>query len=339
MTRPDRNGTKRMTDQKLNILLVDDEPFIRSIIQEMLECAGHHPVTAENGRQALSKLAETQGIDLIISDMEMPEMNGMALIRKLREDGVTLPIIILTGNDEIKVAVEAMKAGSNDYLLKDENIQDTLFMAIDRVMEKHRLAERNRQLMADLARKNRELERLSLLDGLTDIPNRRYFDRVLAQEWRRCMLAESPISLIMADIDYFKKYNDTYGHQDGDDCLRQVAKALHEALGEPGDFVARYGGEEFVAVMPDTELERALATAEAMRGRIMGLAVPHESSEVSDRITLSIGVSCAVPREDLDSPELIAVADKALYEAKREGRDRVRFRACPESVCREGEKA
>ncbi len=311
-----------MTGKGLKILLVDDEPFIRDIIQEMLAADGHTAETAADGREALGKIASATDIDLVISDMEMPEVDGMELIRRLREKDETIPVIILTGNDEIKVAVEAMKAGADDYLLKDENIQDAIPMAIHRVMEKHRLAEKNRQLMADLARKNRELERLSLLDGLTDIPNRRYFDRVLAKEWMRSLESGTPLSLLMADIDCFKRFNDAYGHPEGDECLRRVAGALHGVLKKPGDFVARYGGEEFAAVLPETTAADAKVIAEAMRDGVRALNIRHTDSEVDDRVTLSIGVGAVVADAAAEPGELIAMADGALYRAKREGRNR-----------------
>lgn len=305
----------------LKILLVDDEPFIRDIIREMLAVDGHCAETAANGAEALTIAESSPDIDLIISDMEMPEVNGMELIQQLRRRDSLIPIIILTGNDEIKVAVEAMKAGANDYLLKDENLQDAIPIAIDRVIEKHRLEEKNRRLMADLARKNRELERLSLLDGLTDIPNRRYFDRVLAQEWQRSMEAGLPLSVIMADIDFFKPFNDVYGHPEGDACLRKVAEALHRTLKDSDDFVARYGGEEFAAVLPNTIAADAVAVADAMRANVRALNIPHCESKVEDRVTLSMGVGCAVPQPDSDPSYVISLADEALYRAKRNGRN------------------
>ncbi len=215
-----------------------------------------------------------------------------------------------------------MKAGADDYLLKDENIQDAIVIAISRVMEKHRLEERNRQLMADLARKNRELERLSLLDGLTDIPNRRYFDRILAEEWERSMKAGASLSLIMADIDYFKQFNDAYGHPEGDACLQKVAGALHRALTDSRDFVARYGGEEFAAVLPDTDEADAIAVADAMRANVRALNIPNAGSEVADRLTLSIGVGSVAPEAASEPAEIVALADSALYRAKNSGRDR-----------------
>lgn len=311
-----------MGADSLKILLVDDEPFIRDMIGEMLAAEGHDVATAEDGCEALTMTGSSPDIDLVISDMEMPRVDGMELIRRLRGKEILLPIIILTGNDEIKVAVEAMKAGADDYLLKDENIQDAIPMAIDRVMKKFRLAEKNRQLMADLARKNRELERLSLLDALTDIPNRRYFDRVLAKEWKRSLEAGAPLSLLMVDIDYFKRFNDAYGHPEGDVCLQRVAGALHRTLTNPGDFVARYGGEEFAAVLPATAATDAAAAADAMRANVRALDIPHADSDVDDRVTLSVGVGALVPDAATEPAELVALADGALYRAKREGRDR-----------------
>ncbi len=306
----------------LKILVVDDDSFVRDMLQEIL-LAGHHLVsTAVNGLDALRQLTPGSGIGLIISDMDMPGMSGLELLHTLRESGNAIPVIILTGNQEIRVAIEALKKGANDYILKDENINDTVAIAIGHVMEMHRLKMENLRLLEDLARKNSELERLSLLDGLTGVANRRYFDRIIQQEWSRATREQAPIAVVMIDIDYFKTYNDSYGHQQGDACLQQVAKALSATLKRPSDFVARYGGEEFVAVLPDTELAGAWALAEAMRENIQHLALEHAASKVCRHVTASLGVASAIPGRDSAHAELIKMADEALYAAKQGGRNR-----------------
>ncbi len=310
-----------MTEKGLKILIVDDEAFIREILAEMLDGEGRVVSTAEDGAAALETLKGDEDFDLVISDMNMPRMNGLELIRQIRDRGRNLPIIILTGNDEIKVAVEAMKSGADDYLLKDENIQDTIFLAIDRVMDKFRLAERNRMLMADLERKNKELERLSFLDSLTGIPNRRYFDKVFEQEWRRAGRSGALLSIIMADIDDFKSYNDNYGHLAGDECLNRVAQAMNHSLNRPGDFVARYGGEEFAIVLPETDPEGAYRLAEKIRTQICGLNIEHSAARACGMITMSLGVASIVPSVEQQAAHLVEMADQALYAAKNEGRN------------------
>jgi diguanylate cyclase (GGDEF)-like protein/PAS domain S-box-containing protein len=167
------------------------------------------------------------------------------------------------------------------------------------------------------------LEQFSFMDGLTGISNRRYFDQDLEQEWRRCLREHSPISLIMVDIDHFKLFNDVYGHQAGDDCLKEVAKTLKETLNRPGDLAARYGGEEFGIVLPDTELEGALKVAEILRARVEGLGIPHKNSPVSQWVTISLGVASLIPSVDTSPAQLVTASDRALYRAKAEGRNRV----------------
>ena len=309
----------------LKILVVDDDAFVRDMLKEILLSGQHVVATAVNGLDALRQLTPDAGIDLIISDMDMPEMSGLELLRTVRENNNAIPIIILTGNQEIRVAIEALKKGANDYILKDENIQDTVAISIDNVMGMHRLKMENLRLVEDLARKNRELERLSLLDGLTGVANRRYFDRIVQQEWSRASREQTPISVVMIDIDYFKPYNDTYGHQQGDACLQQVASALSAGLKRPSDFIARYGGEEFVAVLPDTGIEGAGSLAEAMRESVVRLALEHTASKVCPQVTISLGVASAIPGRESVHAELIKKADDALYAAKQGGRNRTRI--------------
>lgn len=176
---------------------------------------------------------------------------------------------------------------------------------------------------AALRQANMELERLAGLDGLTQVANRRRFDEYLSQEWKRSLREQQPISLILFDVDYFKRYNDYYGHQSGDDCLQQVAKAASGAAKRSVDLVARYGGEEFAVILPNTAIEGAVTVAQEIRDRLQQLKLPHAESKVSDCVTVSLGVSCTIPTQHGLSEHLIAAADKALYQAKNQGRDRV----------------
>ena len=179
-----------------------------------------------------------------------------------------------------------------------------------------------RQVEVALEKANRELQRLSVLDDLTQVANRRRFDETLNEEWQRLSRDRSPLSLIFCDIDYFKLYNDTYGHQAGDDCLRAVADTISTNCQRPGDFVARYGGEEFIVLLPNTEAEGAVHLAEDIRDDIERLKIPHMRSQVSRYITLSLGVSSVFPSVDSIPESLVGVADTALYEAKNQGRNR-----------------
>jgi diguanylate cyclase (GGDEF)-like protein len=185
---------------------------------------------------------------------------------------------------------------------------------------------KNRELTEtrrQLEQRNRDLERLSALDTLTQIANRRRFDAVLRQEWRRAVRDESPVSLLFCDIDYFKRFNDTYGHQAGDDCLVRVAQAMEETLNRPADLVARYGGEEFIALLVDTDAEGARMLAERMRSRIQELEVENRDSAVGPFLTVSLGVATVVPNPTLRPEDLVDLADRALYAAKAGGRNRV----------------
>ena len=177
---------------------------------------------------------------------------------------------------------------------------------------------------AKLAEANRTLQKLSSLDGLTGIANRRNFDETLNKEWNRAMRSEKSIGLLMLDIDFFKLYNDHYGHQGGDDCLKKFAKGLDSAIHRETDFLARYGGEEFSGILPDTDLNGSVKVAEEMRLAIKDLRIEHAKSTVSDLVSVSIGVSAIIPQQGTDPKILIGAADQALYKAKEDGRDRVK---------------
>lgn len=173
----------------------------------------------------------------------------------------------------------------------------------------------------ELLQANRELERLANLDGLTQVANRRYFDDYLWQKWQRLAREKRPLSLILFDVDFFKKYNDYYGHQAGDDCLIQVAQSAQRAVKRPEDLVARYGGEEFVIVLPDTDIDGAKVVAKSVQQELLNCQISHKASEVSQFVTISMGIYCQVPTVSNDIKQIIRKADAALYQAKQKGRD------------------
>ena len=177
------------------------------------------------------------------------------------------------------------------------------------------------ELHAKLQTVNQELERLASLDGLTGVANRRQFDLHLKREWQRLLRETAPISVIMCDVDFFKAYNDTYGHQMGDECLKQIAKILENCAQRSTDLASRYGGEEFVIVLPNTGIKGALQVADKIQHQIRALEIEHQKSEVSGYVTLSLGVACQVPNHDRSPESLIKLADAALYEAKSKGRN------------------
>jgi diguanylate cyclase (GGDEF)-like protein len=182
---------------------------------------------------------------------------------------------------------------------------------------------RREQTEADLLEAKNALEALAHLDGLTNLPNRRHFDDKMETEWRRALRARQPLAALMMDIDYFKGYNDHYGHGAGDECLKQVAAALAREPVRPGDLVARYGGEEFVAIFPATDLEGAQLAAERLRSRVESLALPHERSQAGQHVTVSIGCASILPSPENSPDFLLKAADHMLYQAKAQGRNRV----------------
>jgi len=217
--------------------------------------------------------------------------------------------------------------GKVDY---DEEHEPVRIMGtlLDITRRKQNEQEREK-LIDELTRARDELRRLSYRDGLTGVYNRRHFDDRLQSEYQRLARQAEPLSLIMADIDYFKAYNDTYGHQAGDDCLTSVARTLAGALGRPADFLARYGGEEFAAVLPGTDHQGALHLAEVMRRAVAELDIEHRASRIGPRVTISMGVATAVPGPGSAPAQIIAAADQALYQAKQAGRDRIIGRQGP----------
>ncbi|OHB28714.1 MAG: hypothetical protein A2X84_06400 [Desulfuromonadaceae bacterium GWC2_58_13] len=174
----------------------------------------------------------------------------------------------------------------------------------------------------ELARANAALERIARVDGLTQVANRRCFDETLQREWRRMSRERKPFSLLLCDIDFFKKYNDTYGHQEGDECLRQVARALEKSALRPADLVARYGGEEFVLLLPDAEISGAMLVADRILKSVGALQIEHRASTVSPHVSISVGAACIMPGQAATPEDLVVRADQALYQSKDQGRNR-----------------
>ena len=181
----------------------------------------------------------------------------------------------------------------------------------------------NQILQVKVAEKTLALNRLAHLDSLTELANRRCFDQVLAQEWRRMERQQHPLALMMCDVDYFKRYNDAYGHQMGDDCLQKIAQAINANVRRTGDLATRYGGEEFAVIMPNTDHHQAIKVAEKIQEAMVDLQIEHQSSDVSEQVTLSIGIACAVPAAAEGPTHLVKMADTALYEAKIKGRNQI----------------
>ncbi len=320
------------------VLLVDDQAMVAEGIRRMLASEGdidfHYCSNPKEALETASRIRATT----ILQDLVMPDVDGMTLVRFYRANPATkdIPVIVLSTKEDPATKSDAFSSGANDYLVK---LPDKIeLIARIRAHSKSYLAQQERdaayQALRELqrrlensndqlARSNLELQRISSLDGLTGIANRRQFDETLEREWRRLLRSEKSLALILIDIDHFKLYNDNYGHQAGDDCLKIVASALSACLSRPGDLVARYGGEEFVMVLPATDINGARIVAEKAQAAIDELAVAHAAAEGTHIVTLSIGVAATMPVDDDGACKLLSAADAALYRAKENGRHRI----------------
>lgn len=289
------------------LLVVDDQPVN---IQVLYQVFGEScdVFMATSGKQAL-EVCHLKKPDLILLDVVMPDMDGIEVCKALKSVPETrdIPVIFVTSQDSPEEETLGLEVGAVDFITKPVN------PAVVKARVKTHLT---LKIQADALRE------LASVDGLTGIPNRRRFDERLQVEWRACRRTELPLSIIMIDVDHFKKYNDHYGHLEGDLCLKIVAQALRGDQWRPRDIASRYGGEEFICLMPEASLEDALSKAESIRKRVFELAVPHAASQNADRVTISVGVACTIPDED-EPDSLLSVADEQLYKAKEGGRNRV----------------
>ena len=309
----------------MKALVIEDTVTSATLICHLLDKMGLEPVHARD-RQAGIEAFKRERPDLILLDIIMPGLDGFEVARRIRQlekDGEWTPIIFLSARASDDDLARAIGVGGDDYLVKP--VSEIVLKAKVRAMQ--RIAQMRYSLLV-LTRKldeaNRELTRLSAVDGLTGIANRRSFDEALQREWRRAARKSSPVSLLIADVDYFKDFNDGYGHQHGDECLKKVAHVIAGRLRRPTDLAARYGGEEFVVVLPETDTQGALEVAEGMRRAVEAESIKHDFSAVAPLLTISIGVASMIPaRNDEDGfHDLLAQADAALYRAKRAGRNR-----------------
>lgn len=321
-----------ISSDKLVVLLVDDQPMIAEAVRRAL--ANDPEIVlryCQNPKEAL-ELAQKIKPNVILQDLVMPEIDGLTMVKFFRANAATkdIPIIVLSTKEEAELKCKAFSLGANDYLIKLPDVIELIARVRYHAKSYLHLQERNSAFRAlqesqrKLAEANKALEKLTALDGLTGIANRRRFDQELKSSWSRSIRQSTSLSLIMIDIDFFKLYNDYYGHQQGDECLKQVALILNMTATRETDLVARYGGEEFGVILPETGLKGALELAENMRNNIDELKMEHKDSKISDHVTISLGVATAIPEQETKPELLVSAADQALYKAKEEGRNQVK---------------
>ncbi|MNN14709.1 Phytochrome-like protein cph2 [compost metagenome] len=313
------------------VLLVDDQAMIGEAVRRGLAheenidfhfCADPH--------QAVAQAVQIKPT-VILQDLIMPGLDGLTLVREYRNNPATqdIPIIVLSTKEDPLVKSAAFAAGANDYLVK---LPDTIelvariryhsrsYLTLLQRDEAYRALRVSQQQLLDT---NLVLQRLMHSDGLTGLSNRRHFDEYLELEWRRAMREQAQLSLLMIDVDYFKSFNDTFGHLAGDEALRKVAEAIRASCARPSDLPARYGGEEFALVLPNTSPGGARLVAEKLRQTVASMNIAHTMPNPDSVLTVSIGLATLTPGIGSHCRQLISAADKGLYLAKNNGRNQV----------------
>ncbi|UOD29269.1 diguanylate cyclase [Massilia violaceinigra] len=325
-------------DKPVRLLVVDDQPIIIEHLELMLEDSG---VVCEYVTDPLHAVDVALRFrpTVILQDLVMPTLDGIELMGRYREtlELESVPIIVLSADDDAFQKEQCFLQGANDYLVKLPHRVELL--ARIRYHSKAYLANMERDEAFHCLQVSQErlgaanvlLQKLNGLDGLTGIANRRKFDEQLAVEWQRAKRNKYSLALLMCDIDHFKQYNDTYGHQGGDQCLKRVAAVLTEQLNRPGDLVARYGGEEFAVILPDTTIEGAVHIANRCLQHLEALRIENKGVSPTGYLTISVGAAVACPGKKTAIGALIEAADRALYAAKHRGRNTVCAAHCPPS--------
>lgn len=296
-----------MEFKKPTILVVDDMTTTLLLIHDLLKDT-YEVKIAKSGTKALEILESPNDIDLILLDIEMPDINGYDVCKRIKNNETikNIPIIFITGRTSQEDEEYGLNLGAIDYITKPFN------KAIVKLRIKNYL---------DLKIKNDMLEKLSMYDGLTNIRNRRFFDETFEKTFNEIKRDKKSLAVLMIDIDFFKPYNDNYGHGQGDETLRKVAKALEKTIKRASDFVARYGGEEFVILLKDINKDGVEAVANNLLNAIRELKITHEFSKIEKYVTVSIGASFYNSSSDITKLELLLKADETLYSVKNSGRN------------------
>jgi len=301
-------------ERRPRLLVVDDQPVnIQALYQAF--AADHQVLMATGGEQALA-LCASQQPDLVLLDVVMPGMDGHEVCRRLKADTATrdIPVIFVTAHNDEAAEALGLELGAVDFISKPIN---------PKIVRARVRTHLTLKAQSDL------LRQWVYIDGLTGAYNRRHFDERLAAEWGRAARNHRALSVVLLDVDLFKRYNDRYGHQAGDDCLRRVAATLAAGIRRPGDLLARYGGEEFVCLLPDTDLRGAMVLAQQLGAAVHAQRIEHADSDVAAAVTVSLGVCSKGEEASGSAAALLREADAQLYKAKSLGRHQACGAALP----------
>ncbi len=292
------------------ILIVNESPeSIKALAKEL---HGDYQIVFATSEGEVIQVATSENPpDLILIEIAMTKMDPYELCRNLKNNRRSrhIPVMLITGRDEEYDEGKGFRVGAADYLIKP----------FDMPLVRSRV-----KTLMDLAAYRKKLEKISHLDGLTGLPNYRRFMEVFEKEWRRGVRSGRQLSLVMVDMDYFNLFNQHFGPTAGDDCLKQIATILLKSIRRPADFIARYGGEEFTIILPETHLKGAVIVAENIRQRIESLRINIDSYTTFYKLTVSVGVGTVIPMRNMSSEVFLQAVYRALQEAKREGRNRVK---------------
>jgi len=322
------------------ILIVDDIPVNLMLLEEMLQQEGYSDIyCVRSGQEALDMLASTEEaeaeekrVDLILMDVMMPGMDGIEACQRIKaQDGLRdIPVIMVTIRDDDEALAQAFAMGATDYIIKPVK-EIELLARVRAALKLKRETDRRKareQELVELTRQldsmNRRLMHMVPRDSLTEVGNRRYFDEILGREWNRARREAVSLSLLMVDLDDFKKFNEAHGRDKGDECLRQVADAMNGVLKRAGDTGLRYDGDEFAIILANTPSEGALVVAHEFLEQMIALSISYEEGGICKFLTVSVGLATAEPSRGSDMQSLIIAADGARYLARVEGGNRIR---------------
>ncbi|MCU4675322.1 diguanylate cyclase [Catenovulum sp. 2E275] len=297
-------------NDELRVLIVDDDKTNRRVLKECISGMAQ-VLLAKNGSQAIEKSMELQP-DLIVLDVVMPDMDGFSVIETLRNRRATqhIPIIFITGSNSEEIELKGLRLGAVDVISKPLHpgvVQARIYTQLQNVFQR------------------RLLDSLAHIDALTTIPNRRQFDEALEHEWQNSLALQQVLTLVILDVDYFKRYNDCYGHQSGDQVLKKVALTLKACLNDRQSLVARIGGEEFAMILPNVNLAQAQLLVDKAILQVKQLNIPHNDSKCEQVITLSAGIHSFIAKQITNTKAAFELADKALFKAKANGRNQYAF--------------